>query len=109
MVKLNLIGISVKLKVVLADHIEDISIENGSYKDANYDSLVVMNDRAILESGESVMPIAPGAIAIYISVATPLDKLAQIKGEDVYLKGIDVVEDGEEREILQKIVDVSGL
>lgn len=107
MVKMSISGMEIKVRAVRGGSVQDIVLKGGIYKGKEYNYLVVTGKTAFLESTNDGMVLISDADAFHINAVTPLDRLAELKGKEAYLKGIETVMKGEEREILAKMISLS--
>ncbi|MEJ2068519.1 MAG: hypothetical protein P8Y09_11390, partial [Deltaproteobacteria bacterium] len=64
----------------------------------------ITNNSTILE-GERNLLLADDISAVYLSVKSYLDRIAEITGkDDVYIMKTQSIEEGKEREILEKLL-----
>lgn len=84
-----------------------IVIKNGSYNKKLYRHLVLAEGNLVLE-GEEMAVLASSAKVLSIEMENIERKIAKLIGnEEIYLRGIDAVPEGREREIIKNLINYS--
>jgi len=104
MIKLQLIGNSIVFEILSDTKKDKIVINNGVYNGKKYDYVVFANGSIVLEGEENTL-LERSYKAVYITIKSILDKIADIlQNDDVYLSGIDSIPTGAERELIEKLL-----
>jgi hypothetical protein len=79
-------------------------IKNGLHNKKMYSHLVFTEGNVLLE-GKEAMVLATNAKIVDIEVENIEQKIAKLVGNrDIYLKGIDAVPEGKERELVKNLI-----
>ena len=103
MVKLDLSGINISIEVITSKGSQAIEIMNGRYKNSLFDYMVATDKILVLEGEKRV--VMPFDVA-YLKVETISERLSNVLGDEVYTEGLAAIPEGNERELLEKLLMV---
>lgn len=106
MVKISLLDNDVTINILTANGNRDVNIILGKYEMKRFSDIIITPNSVVLEGDENLL-LAGDVSAVYVKIRSIVDKLADILNDkSVYIKKMDVVPHGAEREILQKLVGI---
>lgn len=106
MTRIPLSNHNVKIKIFVNIDSEPrvVEIKHGEYNFKNY-SLLIINGGTVMLDGDEPIILADRAQAIDVSIPSVMDIIAEkLKNHEVYLRKIDAIPEGKEREILEGII-----
>jgi len=107
MIKLQLLGIDITFEVIYGLKTQKIEICNGVYNGKKFNNAILIDNSIILEGNESVA-ICSSYIACNIKIKSIVDKINEVIQDDsIYIVGAKAIPEGEERGIIEKLIDNS--
>ena len=104
MIKLHLLGNDLEINIVKDSKVQKIAINNGIYNNKRFSDIIFTRNSILLE-GDDVELVAEYFAAVYITVKNIREKLYEIlKDSSVFLGGVDVIPEGEERKIIEQLM-----
>lgn len=106
-IKIHLLHNDIVFDVALTDKKkEKIEIKSGVYQGKQYVNAIITNNSLLLEGDmENVVVISNSCIAIYITVKSIIERIADImQDESVYISKMNAISEGKEREILEQLI-----
>jgi hypothetical protein len=106
MVKINLLGHDITFEIITSTkRNKKIIIKNGVYDNKHFSSAISVGNAVILEGDENLL-IENEACAVYITITTVKDKLADmLQDNTIYLSSDEAIPEGRERELLLKLIE----
>lgn len=107
MVKIPLSNQKITIRIYFAVDSEPrvVEIKHGDYNRKIYSLLVVNGENVILDGDEPII-LADKAKVVDINIKSIMDIVAEtMKSNEVYLKNIDAIPIGEEREVLKVLLN----